>query len=135
MAIMKREDAEKICRQFGNDPKEMLSGFKAFADSDYDAMMPGVSTDGELIEPVLEVPVATESSNEDSLIERLKTFSEAEETSKTDKKTAEELIARLEEVKAAKTNAEEFLQEKVVVVEPKVEVGVEVKPAVPAPTV
>ena len=111
---MKREDAEKICRQLGNDPAEILSGFKAFADQEsLDQMMSelppvepnlGAVDDGAKDKAV--------KSDLDELAARLKAIVENEETSKEDKKTAEDLIARLDEVKAAIKNAEDFLKGK-----------------------
>jgi len=60
----------------------------------------------------LEVEEEAPVGDVDGLISRLQTIADMEEVSEEDKSSAEEMIARLEELKAAKTNAEEFLSEK-----------------------
>ena len=60
-------------------------------------------------------------SDVDGLISRLQTIMDSEDASEEDKTSAEEMMARLEELKAAKQNAEEFLTEKEVAVVAPVE--------------
>lgn len=114
-----------ICRQMGVDPNEMVKvdEFKAFADTTVDdaaakadaflSELPPVATPAAVVE---EVKVEAKTGI-DALMEQLDAIIKNKEAKKEDIKTAEELKARLEELKAAQKNAEDFLAKQKPVVE------------------
>jgi TusA-related sulfurtransferase len=79
-----------------------------------------------------EVPVegAEEEVEDAKLVDQLKAIVDDEEADADIKKTAEELMARLEELSAAEENAKAFLAENKPAVEEPVEEGGEEPPAV-----
>jgi oligoendopeptidase F len=110
-----RSVAEDICRQFGNDSKDIL---KAFADTEMqevDMMLEELPPPPapEAIEEVAEVKVDEIAD----LMDKLTAIEENEESTEEDKTKATELKTRLEELQAAKQNAMEFVDAKA----PKVE--------------
>lgn len=123
-------EATRLCHQFGRTLEEGYPELKAFADTEVDAMV------AELPPPVTEEVAVEEVKDElDDLIARLKAVADNKESEKDDIKTANELIARLEDLKTAKKNVMDFLEkaEKAMVPEEGAAVEVaatEVPPAV-----
>ena len=105
----KKEQIE-VANHFGHNPEEVYKEeTKSFQDT------PALD---ELLEveeiAVEEAPPAEETPAEDiaSLKTKLTGYLEKEDISEEDKTLAEELLARLEELETAMTNASEFLKEK-----------------------
>ena len=126
-----RNMAEEICRQFGKRPEDVLdkATLKAFADMEDEQPMEDMLAElPPLEEPVIvEEEVAVVADDLDGLIQKLADMIANEETAKEDVTKAEELKARLEELKAAKANAQEFVDSKAA---PAVEEEVIKEPAV-----
>ena len=142
--MMKKSEAQAINLQFGDDPDFALDQFKKFADEETDKVeatkkpadktvaladeaatddlinalpdvgaMPdmGVTPETEAIAEEVSAPV----TGIDALIEKLDAIIKDKEAKKEDIKTAEDLKARLEELKAAEKNAQDFLDKTQVV--------------------
>ena len=127
------KDELETCRQMGTDPVEIYGERKAFADEDLlglDASPADVPADIPMDIPAdipADIPVEEEVVEEEAIIDplqekkdRLQAIIDNEATEKADKDTAEELLARLEELGAALQNADDFLAEKEAVIEDEV---------------
>jgi len=108
-----KDDAIKMAKLFNHDPAEVY----AFAD---DANMPEdimpVYEEMPVEEAEVEVPVVDEIED---MIKKLKEIADKPDIKEDVKKQANELIARLEELKTAKQNAQDFIAENEVVEAPK----------------
>ena len=140
--MMKKSEAQAINLQFGDDPDFALDQFKKFADEETDKVeatkkpvdktvaladeaatddlinalpdvgaLPDVMPETEAIAEEVSAPV----TGIDALIEKLDAIIKDKEAKKEDIKTAEDLKARLEELKAAEKNAQDFLDKTQVV--------------------
>ena len=127
---MVSEVAKNIAEQFGNKPEDV-----------YEEQMADANAIGDMLDvPAEDMPVedmaipeeeqAGEEMDAEDDVDKIKTDLQAiaddEEADKADKKQAEELIARLDELGAAIQNAKDFVAEKAPVEE---EVPAEEAPA------
>lgn len=126
MGKISKRDAEELCRQFGHSLNE-FEDLKAFADFDDEA---GMIVE-ELPPPVIEEDLDVPKDELDDMIAKLQTVADDTEAKDDDVTTAKELVARLEELRTAKTNAQDFL-DKLTPVEEAVVEG-EAAPVVPPP--
>lgn len=124
-------DSIKLARMFGNEPNDVYGepakdvetpqGFQEEV-ATVEELLAELPPIEEVAEEIVEEEVVEEEIEAPSLIDRLKTVidGEAEDDIKT---TAEELMARLEELSAAQGNAETFLSENEAVTEEVAEVA------------
>jgi len=107
------DDQLEVARQLGNDPESVYE-------------MPAEGVDGAA---VVEEEVSIEKPD---LKAKLKAIKDAPEAKEADKKQADELIARLEELEQAEKNAQKFIDEKAVVAAPAEVPAMPEAPAAPA---
>lgn len=132
------KERKEISAAFGNEPDDVfgkpeeVKAPKAKAEGFQEEIPSVADLLGDIAPPAVapaagveeEVIVDVPTSDIDTVVVRLQTIIDAEGTAVEDKTSAEEMVARLEELKTALSSAEEFLTEKetVVAVEENVEV-------------
>lgn len=121
----------EVARMFGHEPNDIYGEPPKKETAKPQGFQEEVATVEELLgevppmddmaeAPAEEMEAEKPSSDIDSLIERLQAVMDAEDALDEDKTSAEEMAARLQELQAAMTNAEEFLAEKEIVSEEEI---------------